>query len=156
MTESSFIMDVPTQRLTLLYVQAREIKIPQDNNSADPSKAEQQIVTAMAVSPSEENLVVVTDASQLYQITLSSAELGKVSNNPIELQHLISSFSPNTPFLSLTTILVDSQPLQNHKRYTDMVDQSEQSHWTVSLVSCIAVSTRYLRSLSPLHLLSVP
>ena len=32
----------------------------------------------MAVSPSEETLVVVTDSSQLYQITLSSAELGKV------------------------------------------------------------------------------
>lgn len=61
-----------------LFPQAREIKIPQDNNSADPSKAEQQIVTAMAVSPSEETLVVVSDACQLYQITLSSAELGKV------------------------------------------------------------------------------
>ena len=32
----------------------------------------------MAVSPSEETLVVVTDASQLYQITMSTAELGKV------------------------------------------------------------------------------
>lgn len=63
-----------------VVLQAREIKIPQDNNSADPSKAEQQIVNAMAVSPSEETLVVVTDSSQLYQITLSSAELGKVSS----------------------------------------------------------------------------
>jgi len=61
------------------FKKAREIKIPQENNSADPSKAEQQIVSAMAVSPSEETLVVVTDMNQLYQITLSSAELGRVS-----------------------------------------------------------------------------
>lgn len=70
----------------LTNVQAREIKIPQDNNSADPSKAEQQMVSAMTVSPSEETLVVVTDASQLYQITMSSAELGKVS--PITSHHI--------------------------------------------------------------------
>lgn len=57
-------------------------------------------MTAMAVGPSEENLVVVTDASQLYQITLSSAELGKVRQLLMCIDHLLFSVS-NTPSCSL-------------------------------------------------------
>ena len=55
------------------------LQIPQDLNSADPSKAQQQIITCLTVSPSEETLVASTDLSQLYSITLSSADIGKVS-----------------------------------------------------------------------------
>ena len=56
----------------------REIRIPQDPNSSDPSKAENQIIKCLAVSPSEENLVCSTDLNQLYTITVSSADIGKV------------------------------------------------------------------------------
>ncbi|KAL5016238.1 hypothetical protein ScPMuIL_005827 [Solemya velum] len=59
------------------FKKAREIKIPPDNNSADPSKSQQQIIMCLTVSPSEETLVASTDLSQLYSITLSSADLGK-------------------------------------------------------------------------------
>lgn len=59
------------------FKKAREIKIPQDSNSADPSKSQQQIITSLTVSPSEETLVASTDLSQLYYITLSSADIGK-------------------------------------------------------------------------------
>ena len=48
-------------------------------NSSDPTRSEKQIITAMAISPSEELLVCSTNASQLYSITLSSADLSKVS-----------------------------------------------------------------------------
>ena len=54
------------------------LQIPQDLSSADPSKAQQQIITCLTVSPSEETLVASTDLSQLYSITLSSADIGKV------------------------------------------------------------------------------
>ena len=60
------------------FKKAREIKIPQDPNSSDPSKAESQIIGCLAVSPSEENLVCSTNINQLYTITLSSADLSKV------------------------------------------------------------------------------
>ena len=60
----------------LLY----HFQIPQDSNSADPAKSQQQIITSLTVSPSEETLVASTDLSQLYFITLSSADIGKVSN----------------------------------------------------------------------------
>ena len=53
-------------------------QIPQDANSADPSKAETQIIRSLAVSPSEETLVASTEMNQLFDITLSTADLGKV------------------------------------------------------------------------------
>ena len=53
-------------------------QIPQDANSADPSKAETQIIRSLAVSPSEETLVASTEMNQLFNITLSTADLGKV------------------------------------------------------------------------------
>lgn len=59
------------------FKKAREIKIPQDSNSADPTKSQQQVITSLTVSPSEETLVASTDLSQLYYITLSSADIGK-------------------------------------------------------------------------------
>ncbi|XP_041357286.1 cilia- and flagella-associated protein 57-like [Gigantopelta aegis] len=59
------------------FKKAREIKIPPDNNSADPTKAQQQIIKCLTVSPSEEILVASTDCNQLFYLTLSSADLGK-------------------------------------------------------------------------------
>lgn len=56
-------------------------KIPQDSNSADPTKSQMQVITSLTVSPSEETLVASTDLSQLYYITLSSADIGKVSDS---------------------------------------------------------------------------
>ena len=50
------------------------VQIPQDPNSSDPARAENQMITCLAVSPSEENLVCTTDVNQLYTIPLSSAD----------------------------------------------------------------------------------
>ena len=44
----------------------------------DPSKSQQQTITCLAMSPSEEVLVCSTSASQLYSFTLSSTDLGRV------------------------------------------------------------------------------
>uniref|UniRef100_A0A1I8GFC8 WD_REPEATS_REGION domain-containing protein n=1 Tax=Macrostomum lignano TaxID=282301 RepID=A0A1I8GFC8_9PLAT len=59
------------------YKKAREIRIPADPFSADPSVSEQQIIIQLSISPSEENLVAATDRGQIYQISLASSELGK-------------------------------------------------------------------------------
>ncbi|XP_055956153.1 cilia- and flagella-associated protein 57 [Patella vulgata] len=59
------------------YKKTREIKVPADSNTTDPSKSQQQIIKCLTVSPSEETLVASTDFSQLYYLTLSSADLGK-------------------------------------------------------------------------------
>ena len=45
--------------------------------SADPSRAENQLITSMCISPSEETLVCATDQHQLYCMPLSSADIGK-------------------------------------------------------------------------------
>ncbi|XP_071118876.1 cilia- and flagella-associated protein 57-like [Haliotis cracherodii] len=59
------------------FKKARDIKIPADPNSSDPTKSQQQVIKCLTVSPSEETLVASTDLSQLYYLTLSSADLGK-------------------------------------------------------------------------------
>ncbi|ESO94501.1 hypothetical protein LOTGIDRAFT_118162 [Lottia gigantea] len=59
------------------FKKTREIKIPADSNSTDPSKSQLQHIKCLTVSPSEETLVASTDLSQLYYLTLSSADLGK-------------------------------------------------------------------------------
>ncbi|XP_019645355.1 PREDICTED: cilia- and flagella-associated protein 57-like [Branchiostoma belcheri] len=59
------------------YKKTREIRIPQDQHSTDPSRAEAQEVRCLTVSPSEETLVASTDQNQLYHISLSSADIGK-------------------------------------------------------------------------------
>ena len=60
------------------YKKTREIKIPADLQSPDPQLSENQEISHLTVSPSEETLVCSTRKSQLYSITLSSADLGKV------------------------------------------------------------------------------
>lgn len=61
------------------YRRAKLIKVPADQNSADPSRSERQMIINMTVSPSEETLVVSTDSNQIYYTSLSSTEMGKVS-----------------------------------------------------------------------------
>jgi hypothetical protein len=57
--------------------------VPQDPNSPDPTRTEQQQILNLAISPSEENLVASTNINQLYSFTLSSTDLGKVCCTPI-------------------------------------------------------------------------
>ncbi|KAM4604692.1 cilia- and flagella-associated protein 57 [Polymixia lowei] len=59
------------------YRKTREIQIPPDPCSNEPSCTEHQEVATMCVSPSEETLAVSTDRGQLYSIALSSAEMSK-------------------------------------------------------------------------------
>ena len=63
------------------YKKAREIKIPVDSQSPDLQTSENQEIVNLTVSPSEETLVCSTKSSQLYCITMSTADLGKVKNN---------------------------------------------------------------------------
>ncbi|MBN3282186.1 CFA57 protein, partial [Polyodon spathula] len=60
-----------------VYRKTREIRIPQDLHSHEPSHAEQQQFAALCISPSEETLVGSTDRGQLYSITLSSVEMSR-------------------------------------------------------------------------------
>lgn len=62
------------------YKKTREIKIPVDNQSPDVQVSESQEIVNLTVSPSEETLVCSTKSSQLYCITMSTADLGKVTN----------------------------------------------------------------------------
>ncbi|XP_025110126.1 cilia- and flagella-associated protein 57-like [Pomacea canaliculata] len=60
------------------FKKTREVKIPTDSyNSADPTEPLHQIITCLAISPSEETLVASTDQAQLYYLTLSSADLAR-------------------------------------------------------------------------------
>ncbi|KAH3831997.1 cilia- and flagella-associated protein 57-like [Dreissena polymorpha] len=59
------------------FKKGREIRIPEGAKSGEMMKAQQQMITSLTVSPSEETLVASTDLSQLYYITLSSADIGK-------------------------------------------------------------------------------
>ena len=60
------------------YKKSREIKLPSDSQNPDPQLSDEQEVANLTVSPSEETLVCSTKTSQLYSITLSSTDLGKV------------------------------------------------------------------------------
>ncbi|KAL2097767.1 hypothetical protein ACEWY4_006974 [Coilia grayii] len=59
------------------YRKTREIKIPPDVYSIEPSQAQLQEITTLCISPSEEGLSACTDQGQLYSITLASAEISK-------------------------------------------------------------------------------
>ncbi|XP_034159183.2 cilia- and flagella-associated protein 57 isoform X1 [Pangasianodon hypophthalmus] len=59
------------------YRQIREIRIPPDPCSNEPSQAEQQEIATMCISPSEETLATSTDRGQIYLIALASAEMSK-------------------------------------------------------------------------------
>uniref|UniRef100_A0A673GCI5 Cilia and flagella associated protein 57 n=1 Tax=Sinocyclocheilus rhinocerous TaxID=307959 RepID=A0A673GCI5_9TELE len=59
------------------YKKTKEIKIPPELFSNDASSAEQQEISTLCISPSEETLAASTDRGQLYGISLSLAELNK-------------------------------------------------------------------------------
>ena len=67
-----------------IYKKAREIKIPLDSQSPDLQNLESQEIMNLTVSPSEETLVCSTKSSQLYCITMSTADLGKVGNATLQ------------------------------------------------------------------------
>jgi hypothetical protein len=60
----------------------RELKIPPDQSSNDPSKTEEQSILCMCISPSEETLLVVTNWQQIYQLVFSNIDVGKVNFKP--------------------------------------------------------------------------
>ena len=76
-----------------LYKKAKEIRIPPDSQSADPEAARNQVINCLVLSPSEETLVSSTRDNQLYSITLSSADLGKVELLTIGYQFFLSTKS---------------------------------------------------------------
>ena len=61
-----------------MFKKTKEIRVPADQQSADPTAACSQQVSCIALSPSEETVVCGTNSNQLYSIPLSSADLGKV------------------------------------------------------------------------------
>ncbi len=60
-------------------------QIPPELFSTDPSSAEQQEISTLCISPSEETLAASTDRGQLYGISLSLAELNKVPSASLTL-----------------------------------------------------------------------
>uniref|UniRef100_A0A8W4FJK8 Cilia and flagella associated protein 57 n=1 Tax=Sus scrofa TaxID=9823 RepID=A0A8W4FJK8_PIG len=60
------------------YRESREIRIPVDPQSNDPSQSDKQDVLCMCFSPSEETLIASTSKNQLYGITMSLTEISKV------------------------------------------------------------------------------
>ena len=62
-----------------MFKKIKEIRIPMDHQSADPSLTCNQQILCIALSPSEETVVCSTNSNQLYSIPLSSADLGKVN-----------------------------------------------------------------------------
>ncbi|XP_076829140.1 cilia and flagella associated protein 57 [Brachyhypopomus gauderio] len=59
------------------YKKTREIRIPADPNCVEPGLAEEQEISTLCLSPSEETLAASTVRGQLYHVTLSSAEMSK-------------------------------------------------------------------------------
>ncbi|XP_066865808.1 cilia- and flagella-associated protein 57 isoform X1 [Kogia breviceps] len=59
------------------YRESREIRIPVDPRSNDPSQSDKQDVLCMCFSPSEETLIASTSKNQLYSITMSLTEISK-------------------------------------------------------------------------------
>uniref|UniRef100_A0A4W3H1C6 Cilia- and flagella-associated protein 57 n=1 Tax=Callorhinchus milii TaxID=7868 RepID=A0A4W3H1C6_CALMI len=72
------------------YKKTREIRIPQDIFSTDPTLSEQQEIVTLSISPSEETLIATTNKNQLYSIILSSTEMTK--NEPTHFEILCQSF----------------------------------------------------------------
>ncbi|XP_060790859.1 cilia- and flagella-associated protein 57-like [Neoarius graeffei] len=54
------------------YINTKEISILQDPYNNQPSRLEQQEITSMCLSPSEERLVISTRQGQIYHISLAS------------------------------------------------------------------------------------
>ncbi|XP_002750775.1 cilia- and flagella-associated protein 57 isoform X1 [Callithrix jacchus] len=60
-----------------VYRESREIRLPVDPQSSDPSQSDNQDILCLCFSPSEETLVASTSKNQLYSITMSLTEISK-------------------------------------------------------------------------------
>jgi WD40 repeat protein len=78
------------------YRKAREIVIPPDQASNDPSKNEEQLVLSMCISPSEETLLAVTNWQQIYQLVFSNIDVGKADHAEFEYMNYSYHHAPVT------------------------------------------------------------
>ncbi|XP_060235695.1 cilia- and flagella-associated protein 57 [Meriones unguiculatus] len=69
------------------YRESREIRIPMDPQSNDPSQSDKQDVLCLCFSPSEETLIASTNRNQLYTITMSLTEISK--GEPAQFEYLL-------------------------------------------------------------------
>ncbi|XP_054576786.1 cilia- and flagella-associated protein 57 isoform X2 [Eptesicus fuscus] len=69
------------------YHESREIRIPVDPQSNDPSQSDKQDILCLCFSPSEETLLVSTSKNQLYSITMSLTEISK--GEPAHFEYLM-------------------------------------------------------------------
>nr|XP_051712572.1 cilia- and flagella-associated protein 57 isoform X6 [Oryctolagus cuniculus] len=94
------------------YRESREIRIPVDPQSNDPSQSDKQDILCMCFSPSEETLVASTSKNQLYSITMSLTEISKCafSNGG----HLFAAVNGNVIHIFTTTSLENISNLKGH------------------------------------------
>lgn len=78
------------------FRKARELKIPTDQYSNDPSKTEDQVITSMCVSPAEEIILAVTNWQQIYQLAFSNIDVGKTEHADFEYMNFSNHHSAVT------------------------------------------------------------
>ncbi|XP_053495458.1 cilia- and flagella-associated protein 57-like [Ictalurus furcatus] len=59
------------------YRNTKQLRIPQDPCSSQPSQSEQQEITTICLSPSEETLAISTRQGQIYHVGLASPEISQ-------------------------------------------------------------------------------
>ncbi|KAM7099461.1 cilia- and flagella-associated protein 57 [Molossus nigricans] len=69
------------------YHESREIRVPVDPQSNDPSQSDKQDILCLCFSPSEETLIASTNRNQLYSITMSLTEISK--GEPAHFEYLM-------------------------------------------------------------------
>ncbi|XP_023077327.1 cilia- and flagella-associated protein 57 isoform X1 [Piliocolobus tephrosceles] len=84
------------------YRESREIRIPVDPQSNDPSQSDKQDVLCLCFSPSEETLVASTSKNQLYSITMSLTEISK--GEPAHFEYLMHPLH-SAPITGLATCI---------------------------------------------------
>nr|XP_054392675.1 cilia- and flagella-associated protein 57 isoform X2 [Pongo abelii] len=84
------------------YRESREIRIPVDPQSNDPSQSDKQDVLCLCFSPSEETLVASTSKNQLYSITMSLTEISK--GEPAHFEYLMYPLH-SAPITGLATCI---------------------------------------------------
>ncbi|XP_055202500.2 cilia- and flagella-associated protein 57 isoform X4 [Gorilla gorilla gorilla] len=84
------------------YRESREIRIPVDPQSNDPSQPDKQDVLCLCFSPSEETLVASTSKNQLYSITMSLTEISK--GEPAHFEYLMYPLH-SAPITGLATCI---------------------------------------------------
>uniref|UniRef100_G1RS39 Cilia and flagella associated protein 57 n=1 Tax=Nomascus leucogenys TaxID=61853 RepID=G1RS39_NOMLE len=85
-----------------LYRESREIRIPVDPQSNDPSQSDKQDILCLCFSPSEETLVASTSKNQLYSITMSLTEISK--GEPAHFEYLMYPLH-SAPITGLATCI---------------------------------------------------